>query len=138
MQLTISLQERNMKRLIFTALIFSLSSPLLGFAQTYKYEPAIVTLQGRLLLASGQTPDGKKINFPALQLPKPVTIQGDQESPTEKGVILMHMVIEPKMMNTFNSLKGKSVSVTGTMFHSDNGNHQTNVLITPTTLTPTK
>lgn len=127
-----------MKKLILTATIFCLAIPLSSFAQTYKYEPTAVTLHGKLLSSPGETPDGKRITFPALQLSKPIMVQGDQETPTEKGVTLMHMVLEPKMMETFKSLKGKSVSVTGTMFHSDNGNHQTSVLITPSAITPTK
>lgn len=127
-----------MKKLILTTTIFCLGIPLSSFAQTYEYEPTAVTLYGKLLSSPGETPDGKKIRFPALQLSKPIMVQGDQETPTEKGVILMHMVLEPKMMETFKSLKGKSVSVTGTMFHSDNGNHQTSVLITPSAITPTK
>jgi uncharacterized protein len=98
--------------------------------QTYNYEPSIFTFQGKLISAPGETPDGEKITYPALQLIKPITVQGDKDTPTEKGVILMQMVLDQKMMDTFKSLKNESASVTGTMFHSDNGNHQTNVLIT--------
>ncbi|MDD5460432.1 MAG: DUF4431 domain-containing protein [Methylococcales bacterium] len=127
-----------MRMPILSAIAFSLAVPLASFAQTYKYEPAAVTLQGKLLSAPGETSDGKKITFPALQLTNPITVQGDQETPTEKGVVLMHMVLDQKMMGTFKNLKGKSVSVTGAMFHSDNGNHQTNVLITPSVITPAK
>src|ERR1035437_7213855 len=107
---------RIMKKLIPAAAIFSLSIPLSSFAQTYKYEPAMFTLQGKLLSTPGETPDGKKITFPALRLQAPITVQGDQETRTENGVALMHLVVNPKMMQVFKSKTGKSVSVTGTCF----------------------
>jgi len=96
-----------MKKLILTATILSLAIPLYSFAQTYKYEPTAVTLQGKLLSAPGETPDGKKITFPALQLAKPITVQGDQETPTEKGVVLMHMVLEPNNDGSLQKPEGK-------------------------------
>lgn len=67
-----------------------------------------------------------------MQLASPITVQGSPEEATEKGVVLLHMSLDEKMMKTFKSLKGKRVAVTGTLFHSDNGNHQTNVLVHPT------
>ena len=87
--------------------ILSIMMPLAAFAQTYKYEPAVVTLHGKLMSAQGETPNGKKITYPALQLAKPITVQGDGDTPTEKGVALMHMVLNPKMMEAFKNMKGK-------------------------------
>lgn len=128
-----------MKNSIWLAALLSLAVPLSSFAQAYKYEPAVATLQGTLLSAPGETPNGKKITFPALQLAKPITVQGTSEDPpSEKGVILLHMVLNDKTMEIFKDLKGKRVTVTGALFHSDNGNHQTNVLVTPTSIAPAK
>jgi hypothetical protein len=125
-----------MNTLMWTAAVVALVMPLASFAQRDTYEPAVVTLQGTLLSAPGETPDGKKMMFPAIQLSTPITVQGDQETPPEKGVVLMHVVLNPKIMEAFKKLKGTSVSVTGSLFHADNGNHQTNVLITPSAITP--
>lgn len=116
------------------AIAFSL---LIGTAsaETYKYEPSVATLKGRLVSAPGESPDGKKITFPALQLSTPITVQGLEDTPTEKGVMLLHLSLSPKMMGDFNRLKGKKAAVTGSLFHADNGNHQTNVLISPASIT---
>jgi hypothetical protein len=106
-------------------------------AQTYAYEPAVVTLTGTLILAPGESPNGKQITFPALQLANPIRVEGPDEPP-EKGVVLLHMVLNDKTMASFQTLKGKRATVTGALFHSDNGNHQTNVLVTPTAILPAK
>ena len=117
-----------MKKIIAALLIAAASS--LSAAQPYAYEPAVVRLAGTLISAPGESPNGKKITFPALQLASPITVEGtSEESPTEKGVMLLHMVLDETSMATFKALKGKRAAVTGTLFHSDNGNHQTNVLI---------
>lgn len=111
------------------------SKPAVPITTTHKYEPAVVTLQGTLLSAVGKTPDGEKITFPAIQLVNPITVQGTSvEEPTENNVTLLHMVLDEKTRELFKSLKGNRVIVNGTLFHSDNGNHQTNVLITPTSI----
>lgn len=107
-------------------------------AQPYAYEPAVVSLTGTLLSAPGESPNGRKITFPALQLASPILVEGTPDEPAEKGVMLLHMVLNNKTMATFNALKGKRATVTGTLFHSDNGNHQTNVLVTPTAIVPLK
>jgi hypothetical protein len=120
----------------FTAALFLAATSFAAGAQAIKYEPAVVSLSGTLLSSEGESPSGKAIAFPALQLAKPITVQGDADTPTERGVALMHMVLgDPKMMAAFKSLKGKPVVVTGTLFHADNGNHQTAVLVTPTAIT---
>ena len=118
------------------ALIFAVAGAAAS-AQPYAYEPAVVRLTGTLLSAPGESPNGKKITFPALQLTSPILVEGPDE-PTEKGVVLLHMVLNDKTMASFQTLKGKRATVTGTLFHSDNGNHQTNVLVTPTAILPAK
>ena len=108
------------------------------FASSYKYEPATVTLSGKLVSADGETPDEEPLKFPALLLNKAIVVQGDQETPTEIGVVLLHMVLNDSTMKKFKKYKGRLVTVRGSLFHSDNGNHQTNVLITPVEITPAK
>lgn len=120
--------------LVILAMVLSATS----HSQTYKYEPATVSLQGKLLSATGESPDGKRITYPALKLNTPIVVNGDQDTPTEKGVVLLHMSLGNESMADFKRLKGKSVTVLGTLFHSDNGNHQTNVLISPSSITQNK
>jgi len=109
-------------------------------AKTYPYDPAVVTLQGTLLSADGATPDGKKLKFPAIRLAEPISVPEDEprDWPAEKGVVLLHMALDEKNMAAFKRLKGQPVKVTGKLFHSDNGNHQTDVLIFPVSITPAK
>jgi len=104
-------------------------------ADQYSYEPASVKLQGTLVAAQGETPDGKLIEFPALKLTNGITVKGNsQEAPTEQDIDLLHMVLKNSTKEVFNQLNGKRVEVSGTLFHSDNGNHQTKVLINPTSI----
>lgn len=98
--------------------------------QSYKYEPTAYTLKGVLQLASGETPEGEKVTFQAIKLEQPITVQGDNETPTEKDLTLMQIVLSPDLQQAFKSLEGQPVSITGTMFHADNSNHKTNVLMT--------
>jgi hypothetical protein len=123
-----------MKKILAAIVLASVAAAT--WAQPYTYEPTVVKLNGTLLSAAGETADGKRIPFPAIQLSAPITVQGSSDDPpTEKGVMLLHMVLNEKTMITFKSLKGKAVEVVGTLFHSDNANHQTNVLVTPTSIT---
>lgn len=110
-----------------------------AFAGTSTYQPhKKISLQGRLISADGATPDGKAIKFPALQLSQAIVVMGDEESPSEKGVLLLHMVLNQEMMPTFKKLKGQTVLVEGKLFHADNGNHQTNVLVIPSSISLAK
>lgn len=121
------------------ALVFALTASLAS-ASPLAYEPAIVTLQGTLLSADGMTPDGAKLKFPAIRLAKPISVPEDEprDWPAEKNVVLLHMALDEKNMAAFKRLKGQTVKVTGKLFHSDNGNHQTDVLIFPVSITPIK
>jgi hypothetical protein len=122
-------------KIAFTLLTFTACA----FAGTSTYQPhKKISLQGRLISAKGATPDGKAINFPALQLTQAIVVMGDEESPTEKGVLLLHMVLNQDLMPTFIKLKGQTVLVEGKLFHADNGNHQTNVLVTPSSISLVK
>jgi len=101
----------------------------------YSYEPALVKLNGALISEKGESPDGKSIEFPALKLINGITVHGNSpETPTENDIKILHLILTNSTKEVFNQLKGKSVAVSGTLFHSDNGNHQTKVLINPTSI----
>jgi len=99
----------------------------------YTYGPADVTLYGKLISAPGETPDGAKLTYPAIELMSPITVEatpGDEMyEPTEKGVMLIHLVLDEQTMADFKQLKGRRVAASGRLFHSDNGHHQTDVLL---------
>jgi hypothetical protein len=120
------------------ALAFALTASLATAAKLLPYEPAIVTLQGTLVSSDGMTPAGARLKFPAIRLAEPIAVPQDdpRDWPAEQGVVLLHMALDDKNMAAFKRLKGKPVKVTGTLFHADNGNHQTSVLVFPVSITP--
>lgn len=130
--------QRRLRAALLSVALLAAGAQRLANAEPIRYEPQVVTVHGKLLSAPGATPDGKKLTFPAIQLDSPITVEGDQESPTERGVVLMHLVLNPRMMESFKSLKGQPATITGSLFHADNGNHQTNVLMTPAQIRPAK
>lgn len=121
-----------MRKLLSILLLFCLVSSS-AFAQTYSYGPSEVSLYGTLISAPGETPDGAKLTYPALELVVPITVNatpGDEDlEPTEIGVMLIHLALEKDSSAQFKELKGRRVVATGTLFHSDNGHHQTDVLL---------
>lgn len=126
-----------MKTILKTLIVALTLLSGIALAQSYSYS-SDVTLYGTFVSPPGETPDGKKINYPALELVVPITVNatlGEEDfEPTEKGVMLLHLVLNEKRMAEFRSLKGRRVSVNGTLFHSDNGNHQTDVLMDVTSI----
>lgn len=123
------------------ALAFALTASLaVAATKPLPYDPSIVTLQGTLVSGNGMTPDGVKLKFPAIRLTEPIAVPPDEprDWPAEQGVVLLHMALDGKNMAAFKRLKGKPVKVTGTLFHADNGNHQTSVLVFPVSITPIK
>jgi hypothetical protein len=107
--------------------------------QVVRYEPASVSLQGWLLTAYGEEVNGRDVAVPALQLIQPVTVQGaGADSPTQSNVVLMQMALNQKSMAKFKALKGKRVTVTGTLFPAHTGHHFTGVLVQPTSIVAAK
>ena len=122
-----------MKDIAKIVLILSALISFSALAQTYKYGPADVTLYGTLISAPGETPDGEKLTYPAIELVIPITVEatpGDEiYEPTEKGVMLIQLVLDERTMTEFKRLTGRRVAASGKLFHSDNGHHQTDVLL---------
>lgn len=99
-------------------------------AQTYRYAPDEVSLYGTLVSMPGETADGKKYMYPAIQLFTPISVQAqDEYSPYAGGVLLIQLSLTDGLMRTYQRLKGKPVSMTGTLYHSHTAWHQTPVLI---------
>lgn len=116
-------------RLTFAALTCAVMA-MPAMAQSYHYEPEQTVLTGVLTRETGESPDGEKVIFPAIRLPRAITVNGDEETPTEKGVVMLHVILgKGNTSSSFKSLVGKRVDITGSLMHSESGHHQTNVLI---------
>lgn len=108
-------------------------------AQTYRYGPDEVSLYGTLVSMPGETADGKKYMYPAVQLFAPISVQAqDAYSPYAGGVLLIQLNLNGELMSTYQRLKGMRVNLTGTLFHSHTAWHQTPVLITVTNIAESK
>lgn len=105
-----------------------------AFAESFRYNTE-VTLEGALVLPTADpevTNCDKPHQFPAINLSKPISVAcepmdtGCQE---ETGIILLHLVLKQSHMAQFKRLKGKTVRVTGTLFHAESGHDFTAVLM---------
>ncbi len=111
------------------------------------YEPAVVTLRGRLVsrvypgppnlesTKAGDEPEHVLI----LALPRSVCVHGDSaaqlNTETERGLREMQLVIDQdSLWAAVRRLGRRSVLVTGTLFHAGTAHHHTRVLITVTKL----
>ncbi|PPU68934.1 DUF4431 domain-containing protein [Xanthomonas pisi] len=107
-------------------------------AQSYRYGAPEVTLQGTLISAAGQTPDGAEVRYPALQLVAPLTVEatdGSEEfEPRAAGITRLQLSLDATTMRAFKQLKGRQARVSGTLFHADNGHHYTDVLLSVTSV----
>ena len=107
--------------------------------QTYAYETEVV-LRGTLIEAPGETPDGERVVYSAIQLNAPITVEAGSDpgdfDETEKGVMLLQLVLDESTKAAFERMKGDHAKVVGTLFHSHSGHHQTNVLMQVTSISP--
>ncbi|RTQ87767.1 MULTISPECIES: DUF4431 domain-containing protein [Stenotrophomonas] len=100
---------------------------------------------GRLRQTSGQhryhqprtlnptTTHGGGGRRPAIKLFTPISVQAqDEYPPYAGGVLLIQLNLSGDLMRKYQLLKGKRVNMTGTLYHSHTGRHQTPVLITAT------
>lgn len=107
--------------------------------QTYSYGEDVV-LQGTLISAPGETPDHEKIVYSAVQLDAPVNVEAssdpDDFDETEKGVLLIQLVLDESTRASFQSMRGSRAILAGSLFHSHTGHHQTDVLMLVTSIRP--
>jgi hypothetical protein len=103
------------------------------------YEPAIVELRGKLIIASKYGPPGfgedpkndEKVKVPILLLSRPVNVRGDPASDlnTESvsGVKEVQLTFQSRIPH--GQLIGKEVVAKGVLFHGTTGHHYTAVLM---------
>ncbi|MCC4621740.1 DUF4431 domain-containing protein [Xanthomonas cassavae CFBP 4642] len=105
-------------------------------AQSYRYGAPEVTLEGTLISATGLTPDGAEVTYPALQRAAPLTVEatdGSEEfEPSATGITLVQLSLDATTMRAFKQVKGHQARVAGTLLHSDNGHHYTDALLSVT------
>lgn len=135
---TVRMARVALRCMAFALTALLIAAPAAAATKPLPYEPAIVSLQGTLLSGDGTTPDGDKLKFPAIRLFAPISVPDDarRDWSAEQGVVLLHLALDDRNMAAFKRLKGKRVKVTGTLFHADNGNQQTNVLVFPVSIKP--
>jgi hypothetical protein len=103
------------------------------------YEPVVVELRGKLIRKLyygppnyGENPrtDSREL-LPFLQLSKPVNVRGSSypAGPEEQSSVANVWLMELVMTIPHESMIGKNVIVTGTLFHGFTGHHHTDVLM---------
>jgi hypothetical protein len=110
-----------------------------AFAACLSYEPASVTLSGKVEIADAYGPPGfgdnpahdTKKRYPVLLLDSPICVTGDPKdelnSESEDDVKRVQLVFLDGKIRT--DLLHKEASITGTLFHAETGHHHTAVLI---------
>ena len=125
----------------------SLSSPTpdAAGADWYEYEPAVVELEGTLVIKTffgppnyGEDPEtDEKEETRILSLDKPINIRSKDENdpvlgPTESDVREVQLVFDGKLRKWV----GKKLIVKGTLFHAHTGHHHTDVLLAVESISP--
>ncbi len=105
------------------------------------YEPAVVQLEGNLVMEAKYGPPGygenpkvdKKVSVPILVLSEPISVRGDPDSEinTEsfEGVKKIQLAVEEKFRK---DLIGKQVVVKGSLFRGHTGHHYTTLVMNVT------
>lgn len=130
-------------------LIISLVSQMPVAAQQtcLNYEPDVVTLTGIIKVRTVPGPpnfesvakgDAREVIW-LVQLTKPICVSAKGDAEAENNVTDLQLVFPEgqKQYNEYRSLKGRRVSITGTLFHAETGHHHTKVLLTVTNIRKT-
>ncbi|PIJ50255.1 hypothetical protein BL250_08370 [Erwinia sp. OLTSP20] len=129
--------------LLFLSVFFMTTAA--GAAETYHYQPEVVTLSGQVSLQTfdgppgyGDGPDDQQVKVAVLELDKPITVMpvpgvdiNDPNAQQEDNVSDMQIVNR----NKINLPEGCYV-LTGTLMHQVNANHYTPVLLQVTSAKP--
>ena len=125
---------------LFPLVAFSADEP----SSYLKYEPARVSLKGRLVEkvffgppGYGEDPknDRKERQY-ILILNAPINLEADRDNPSEKNVREVTIVVLDFKKVPVKRYLDKAVRVDGTLFHAVTGHHNTPVLITASRVEP--
>jgi hypothetical protein len=103
-------------------------------AESFYYNSS-VSIKGTLVsetASSDITYDEKEHTYPAVKLSKPIDVLcelNDLECQPEIGIDFLQLVLKPNQIKQFKVMNHHHVIINGELFHADNGNHYTSVLI---------
>jgi len=108
-------------------------------AQCFEYEPKVVSLSGTLVretlpgrpnyesVASGDAPE----TIWVLKLKSPICVLAANDIDIhENSETEIQLVLDQGQYDKYRSLLGKSVTITGKLFHSHTGHHHKRLLLT--------
>ena len=132
------------------AVLLVLSFPSQSLAQRRRaqaclsYEPELVTVTGTIRTRTFAEPpnyesDAKgdaREDVWVVRLAKPLCVSAKGDAEAEKNVTDLQLVFPEgqKQYDQYRSLKGRRVSIKGTLFHAETGHHHTKVLLTVTSI----
>ncbi|MGZ8942619.1 MAG: DUF4431 domain-containing protein [Methylobacter sp.] len=105
-----------------------------AYSESFYYD-APIFLKGTLVSETADsniTYDEKKHTYPAIKLSESIAIlcePTDTECQPESGINLLQLVLKPEQMKQFKKRISHLVTIHGEIFHADNGNHFTPVLL---------
>jgi hypothetical protein len=102
--------------------------------QELKYMPAVVTVTGTLAEGKSKHPNGKWMEFSYIKLDTPAFIKGDGKEDSldvdEKNVKEIQVSSqEDDILKKLGPLKGKKVTLTGSIFHAHTAYHVRDLVI---------
>lgn len=102
----------------------------------YRYEPAEVVLEGKLILKDYPGPpnysedsNSKKEKCYILQLHTPINIKGDKLDEINSDTYTNVSEIQLVKSNSMDAIKNKQIKIKGTLFQAHTGHHHTDVLM---------
>jgi hypothetical protein len=130
---------------VLLILLLAFSSPALTQRREqtcFNYEPDAVTLSGTIKprtfagapnyesVAKGDAREDVWL----LELRKPICVAAKGDSEAENDVTEVQLVFSEgqKQYDRYRSLRGRRVTVIGTLFHAETGHHHTKILLTVT------
>ncbi len=100
----------------------------------YTYEPSIMSLNGVLVSPKGEDPNGRIVQYYAIEMQAPINVKGDKSDPinseTVNNLTLVQLTGESTLINKIKNNMGRRVILKGTLYHSHTGHHHTSVLMT--------
>ena len=126
-----------MKIVFFLGLLCIAALSIQAQRRQLQYQPERVTLKGKIVLRTffgppnyGEDPktDSKEQQW-ILILDAPIDVIGNRDNETERTVKQITLVVLDFKANPVAPLRGKRVTIEGTLFHANTGHHHTRVLI---------
>lgn len=119
-------------------------TPVVAQQTCLNYEPDVATLTGIIRTHTFPGPPNfesiakgdARENIWSLHLTKSICMSAKGDAEAENNVTDLQLVFPQgqKQYDKYKSLKGRRVTVAGTLFHAETGHHHTKVLLTVTSI----